>query len=538
MNRIDRRDLLKSVGAGAAGMALAGIGRGAAAPKGRAPNIVIIMTDQQRAELRKSQGCPLDTMPLLDSLAAGGVEFNRAYTCNPTCVPARVGMLTGRFGSANRVRTNHNAADAYFLKDLPGALRAAGYAVGMSGKNHSHLKAGDFDFHFPLGHGGGSGLDRSEQEKAFDQWLTALAHRTSLVPTPFPLECQGPYRAVAKAQEWIGSLQRDAENRKPFLLWLTFAEPHNPYQVPKPYFDMFPPDQLPRPRTTAADIDRKGPVHRWLYDTWHKVLPDYDQQLARTRSNYFGMLRLIDDQIKRFVTFLDAQGLRKDTIIVFVSDHGDFVGEYGLIRKGAGVDECLARIPMVWTGPGVKAGLKPDAHVSLVDVMPTLLDMAGVEMPEGVQGRTLRAILTGGQYAAKDFSSILVEQGYGGLKITGNDDLDLREEGAVNTGATFDCLNSWTQSGTLRAVRKGDWKLVLDAEGNGQLYHLAEDPAEVNNRFNDESCCAAREEMMVELARWLIQVQDPLPYPRARYAFKRNPLTYPMPADKLLWKQP
>ena len=111
---------------------------------------------------------------------------------------------------------------------------------------------------------------------------------------------------------------------------------------------------------------------------------------------YFGMLRLIDDQVKRFVEFLEARQLRDDTIIVFVADHGDFVGEYGMVRKGPELPECLARIPMFWTGPGITASAEPhDAHVSLIDVMSTLCEAIGVPLPDGVQGRSLWPLLTG-----------------------------------------------------------------------------------------------------------------------------------------------
>ncbi|NOX97493.1 MAG: sulfatase-like hydrolase/transferase, partial [Nitrospirae bacterium] len=103
------------------------------------PNIVIIMTDQQRADLSAREGYPLDTTPFLDSLARTGTDFNRAYTCMPVCAPARVSMFTGRYPSATRVRTNHNLEDVTYSQDLIDVLKKQGYKVGLSGKNHSHL---------------------------------------------------------------------------------------------------------------------------------------------------------------------------------------------------------------------------------------------------------------------------------------------------------------------------------------------------------------------------------------------------------------
>ena len=486
------------------------------------PNIVLIMTDQQRADLSRREGYPLDTTPFLDSLAATGTDFRRAYTPMPVCAPARVSLFTGRYPSATRVRTNHNLEDATYSSDLIDVLREAGYAVGMSGKNHSHVADERWDLAAHFSHGGGEGPDRSPLEREFDAFLTRLQHRTCLEPTPFPIECQGPHRAVGKAREWIDSL-----DGRPFFLWLTFAEPHNPFQAPEPYYSMFPPEVLPPCRAGEEALEDKGFRWQWLRRMWDVAVPDFTSQRERTRANYHGMLRLIDDQVGRFVAFLGERGLRENTILVFLSDHGDFVGEYGLIRKGPDLPECLTRVPLFFTGPGIlKTDGPRDAHVSLCDVMPTLCEAVGAPIPEGVQGRSLWPMLSGCEYPKEEFSSAYAEHGYGGLTYTDEDDLDPAEEGALNPGCTFDCLNTWTQSGTMRMVRKDDWKLVFDANGKGRLYNLRQDPAEVNNLYGAPEHAEARATLMEELLRWTLRVQDPLPLPRRRYVFKRHPRNF------------
>ncbi len=482
------------------------------------PNIVIIMTDQQRADHRLSEGFALDTMPTLDRLGRGGVDFAKAYTTAPACMPARVSLFTGRYPTATHVRTNHNAQDAYFDTDLLQVLKSEGYATALCGKNHAYFKREDFDFWRHFSHGGGEGPNRSKQEEDFDKYLTELKHLTDPRPTPFPLECQGPYRAVSSAQDWIRGIPED----NPFFLWLSFAEPHNPYQVPEPYFDMFPPDSLPPTRSNSTVIAKKGFKYRWIRSMWEKVIPDFDDSIPRTRSNYCGMLRLIDDQINRFVTFLEDEKLVENSIIVLLSDHGDFVGEYGLIRKGPELPEVLVRIPLIIFGPGIRVrGKNLDDHVSIVDIMPTLCDAIGVQVPKGVQGRSLWPILTGGSEAENKFSSAYIEHGFGGRYYDATDTLDPREEGAVSDVSTFDELNSWTQAGAARAVRKSRWKLIYDMEGNGQLYDLHEDPVELNNLYDDPAVADVRSDLMGELLKWVIKTQDPLPYPRARYRFKR-----------------
>ncbi len=520
----NRRDFIKAAGLGAA---LAPLSAAALSPdSGKSPtgkpNIVIIMTDQHRADVCRREGFPLDTTPFLDRLARQGTWFKRAYTSMPACVPARTSMLTGRYPNATRVRTNHNVLDATYERDLIDVVRGQGYATGLCGKNHSYLRRDRFDHWLELSHGGGSGPNRTEQEKAFDQYLNGLHHRAAFEATPFPVECQCPHRAVSSALQWIDTI-RD----RPFFLWLSFPEPHNPYQVPEPYFSMFPPDTLPPTRCGPEALKIKGFKYQFVRQLGFKAFPDYDQQLVRARSNYFGMLRLIDDQVKRFVESLQEKGLYDNTLLVFVTDHGDFVGEYGLVRKGPGLPEVLARVPLFFVGPGVKAQAQPHpAHVSIVDIMPTLCATLGVALPAGVQGRSLWPLLTGRAYPEAEFASAYVEQGFGGLHYTAEDKLDPVKEGALTTAIGFDCLNSWTQSGTLRMLRKGDWKLVFDMQGSGELYNLRSDPLELKNLYEEPGVAAIRHQMLADLLAWTLRTQDPLPLPRRRYVMKTDPHNY------------
>jgi arylsulfatase A-like enzyme len=519
MNEINRRDFMKIVGVGAAiaPMSLANISSNSEKPSAGKPNIVIIMTDQQRADICKREGFALDTTPFLDSLAREGTWFNRAYTSMPVCAPARTSMLTGRYPNATRVRTNHNVPDATFQTDLIEVLRSQGYVTGLCGKNHTYLRPDKLDHWFELGHDGGSGPDRTEQERAFDSYLRNLHHSAAYEATPFPVECQGPYRAVSSALSWINTVKD-----RPFFLWLSFAEPHNPYQVPEPYFSMFPPDSVPPTRSGKEALAAET------------AFPDFDRQVVQARSNYFGMLRLIDDQIKRLIKSLKEKGLYDNTIFVCLSDHGDFVGEYGLVRKGPELPEVLTRIPMIFAGPDISASAQPhSAHVSIVDVMPTLCDAIGLVLPVGVQGRSLWPLLTGRDYPKEEFASAYSEHGFGGLHYTADDKLDPRREGAINNAVSYDELNSWSQSGTMRMVRKGEWKLVFDMQGAGQLYNLTKDPIELKNLYDDHDYSQIKQELLAEMMAWTLRVQDPLPLPRSRYVMKTDPHNYWSPYRKI-----
>ena len=476
----------------------------------RPPNIVLIMTDQQRADFFKSENFALDTQPFVDELGRQGARFSHAYTPMPACAPARVSTFTGRYPKATHVRQNSATKKVFRpdgLPDLVDILRAHGYSVNLSGKNHTYLTGDDFDFFASYMHTGGLRKDtKTEQEAAFDAYLLALDHGVAGEPAPFPLECQLPWRIVRDAIECVNGRDRD----KPFFLWLSFPEPHNPYQVPEPYFSLFPEDALPERAAGPEQGRGKGPKWRWMQRLIEEKRPGYDAGWRRYRANYCGMLRLLDDQIRRFVEHLESIGERDDTLLVFCSDHGDFAGDYGLQRKGVGMPECLVRVPLLFNGPGVARREQPlGAFVSLVDILPTLCDAVGADVPYGVQGRSLWPLLTGRERDDADaFRSVYAEHGFGGLSYGEDERPPLH---FPYEGPTFDELNSVTQSGNLKMVRKGRWKLLFDSTGRGELYDLESDPAELDDRWDDPACGEARRALVEELLLWTIRTEDDLP---------------------------
>lgn len=477
------------------------------------PNIVLILTDQQRADFFASEGFALDTMPFVEELGRGGARFRRAYTPSPACVPARCSLLTGRFPKATRVRENSGAGHVVRPADLAETLRGQGYSLFLSGKNHSYLPGADFDAASEYMHTNSRTPDTSTEEAAFERWLEGLDHGVAPAPTPFPLECQFPYRIVRDAVQMVET--RDSQ--KPFFLWLSFPEPHNPYQAPEPYFSLFPESQIPPPCADAADGAAKGPKWRWLQRLVEEKRPGARDQWRRYRANYCGMIRLLDDQIRRFVGEMEARGLRDDTLFIFASDHGDYAGDYGLARKGVGMPECLVRVPLLFHGPGVQSGAVRDEFVSLVYIMPTLCEMLGAPIPYGVQGRSLWPLLSGRDSDRDEFASIMAEVGFGG-EFYGEDERPPLH--FPYDGPTYDELNSVTQSGNLKMLRRDRWKLLFDRDGHGELYDLAADPMELHDLWQDPAHAGTRGQMVEELLRWTIRTEDDLP--SARYTPKRS----------------
>lgn len=488
-------------------------------------NVIILMTDQQRWDLRKSKGFPLDTMPFLDAWCEGGVDFCNAYTPNPTCMPARVSMFTGRYPSAHRVRTNHNEQDALYIKGMLEIFKENGYKTAICGKNHSHYSVEEFDSHETNGHlGHEDEVNHTSEEQDLADYLAGTKHMEMHQATPGEAEVQFPYRNVTSCLKFIDSL----EENQPFFAWVTMAEPHNPYQVPEPYFDMFAPENLPDNIGTADDLKEKGERFVWLRKMWEKVLGEQiEERIARSRSNYLGMLRLIDDQFKRLIEGIQERRLEDDTIIIYLSDHGDFVGEYGLIRKGVDLPDVLTHIPMIWRGPGIEARGEEHQHfVNIVDILPTLCDLLGFETPFGCQGKSIRPLLENKNIPEKEFDTAYSESGFSGLYWNDRDGLSPVEEGTTKDYTTFDCLNTWTQCGEVRMLRKGDYKVQMDMLGHGYLYNLKEDPMELKNLWEVKEYQQIKADMLAELMAATLRVTDPIPAPHRRYRVKKHPKGY------------
>lgn len=483
------------------------------------PNVVIIITDQQRADLCAREGYPLDLTPFADSVAKQGIWFNHAYTPCPASGPARVSLLTGRFPKATHCDSNHNIRDAVYSDDLFGIARKKGYLTAMVGKNHTYMDQDDADLWCPYNHLGQEGAKDtiSSDNRSFDRFLGTTDFYASFSPSPGKVNQQIPYRMVSDALAW-------AKGKKdmPFIMLLSFPEPHNPYQVCEPYFSMFE-GKVPPAMTDSSALITKGEKFIQLNKMMEMGHKGYGNNLERLRTTYMGMIRMIDDQMSRFISGMKKLGLYENTIFVITSDHGDYAGEYGLMKKGAGTPDAITRIPMIWFGQGIKStGLENKAHVSLVDLFPTICEIIGADIPYGVQGRSLKEMINGNRYPENEFRSIMSEAGFGGQYITDEDAKDYIKEGAMRkTGYFFDELNTWSQSGTISMIRMGRWKLSFDMAGNGEMYDMKNDPSEMENLFGKKKYRKQQDMLLQELLKWEISTTDQIPVPRDRYRFKR-----------------
>ncbi|AUH41697.1 sulfatase family protein [Streptomyces sp. CMB-StM0423] len=469
-----------------------------------APNIVFVMTDQFRADFTAGEGFGLDTMPFLDSLAAGGVRLRRAYTTAPACVPARTSVLTGRWPSAHRVRQNSTPQGVVRGDDLLDVLGGAGYQLFYAGKTHMYRGRKEFFDAFSGPYGHESGPDETVEQQDFARWMRSIDHGPTTEATPFPVELQFAHRIVSDAMGQISA--RDPG--KPFFSWISMPEPHNPYQAPEPYFSLFGEDEVPARTCGPEAAERKGGAYKWLRELVEEKRPGYDRLWRRYRATYCGMLRLIDDQLRRLVDHLKAQDVWRDTLLVFFADHGDYVGDYGLQRKGAGMPEVLARIPMVVHGCGVEARDNRRDFVSLADLLPTVCEAVGRPLPLGVQGRSMWPMLTGADYPAAEFADVVTERGYGGLPYPDDARPELH---FPYEGTKYDELNSVTQSGSSRMLRHDRYKLYQHVAGEAELYDVAADPMELHDRWNDPRLRHVQADLTQRLHRWSLRLTDDLP---------------------------
>lgn len=486
-------------------------------------HVIVLMTDQQRADMCGREGFGVDCTPAVDALARDGCWFDHAYSSAPLCVPARISMLTGRFPSAHGVRENAALTPRY-TSDLVDVMSGAGYQTALIGKNHSHLDADRVNRFVEYTHFGSINDDGSPSE--FDSWLRELGFKNSMTPAPFPASDQAPSRLVDETIDWLET-NRDGRS----FTWLSIPEPHVPFQVSEPYFSQFSPDVVPRPETTADDIKHRGFVWQHLLDGARRRGEDDLDVLRRARATYVGMIRLIDDQIARLVAHLRNTALYERTLIVVLADHGEFAGDYGLLRKGGELAEVLERIPMVFGGGAAPTGVgRSDAHVSMVDVLPTICELIGEPIPQGVQGRSLVGVLTDdSDLPEREFASVYAEQGAGGIAYDGeflaaSNGVQFTESGA--SYAVPGTLDGATMSGSRRMVRSGRWKVIANADGDVELYDLDSDPWELTDLSGRTEFAQDLAHMLTLLAAWQTRIADGLPVPPSGYRRRSHPRNY------------
>lgn len=372
-------------------------------PARQRPNLLLITTDQQRGDCLGCAGHPVLETPYLDQLAAEGVYFRHAYSAVPACTPARAAILTG-MDQWHHGRLCMTGADALeFPATLPGELGRAGYQTEGVGKMHFHPQRRLYGFdHLVLDESGRRfGRFVSDYHRWFDEHREgAYGYRDHSIdwnswmarPSHLPEHLHPTHWT---ASEGIRFLQQRDPSR-PFFLWLSFARPHSPYDAPQVYWDMYAdhPDLPPPWRGDWAE-----PFAQRVADVNAPFTQRSEAEVRRARAGYYGNITFIDHQIGRVLYELQHWDRAEldNTFILFTSDHGDMLGDHHHWRKTYAY-EGSARVPLICRWPrswALPRGQALDAVVELRDVMPTLLEAAGVAPPPSVDGRSLCAAVRG-----------------------------------------------------------------------------------------------------------------------------------------------
>lgn len=457
----------------------------------RPPNILWVCADQMRYDTVAALGNRHIRTPTLDRLVGAGTAFTRTYTQNPVCTPSRASFLTGRYPAAHGVYRN---GVEYFPSDeilVTRLFADAGYDCGLVGKLHlstatrRERRPDDGYRHFQWSHNPMTG--EADEHNAYHAWLREekgvdpgklFERQLGFISPGVPAELHQTTWCAEMAIRFIRE-----EREGPWLLSLNPYDPHPPFDPPGEYLDRYDPETIPPPLFRPSDLERQADFARVRAQTVTASDPlardagdhVYENQSERgyrppdrydgraVKAAYYAMIELLDAQLGRILDALEESGQIDDTIIVFMSDHGELLGDHGLLYKGCRFFEGLVRVPMIMAWPGrFAAGLRSDALVELVDIAPTLLEAAGLEIPAVMQGRSVVPILA--ETAPPDVHKETVICDF-------------------NDSVGYSPVPDDTQA---TMTFDGRWKLVVyHSHGIGELFDLENDPGEFDNRFDD-----------------------------------------------------
>jgi arylsulfatase A-like enzyme len=492
------------------------VDRGVSATPDR-PNVLLIMTDQQKATASHLYGNPFCETPSMARLARQGVLFEHAFTPHPLCVPARVSLWTGRYPHTHGSRRNQTPMPAGAVHAFQ-LWKEAGYHTGLIGKNHCFDRSEDlalFDTWCEISHGG---LPPGSQTRGMDWYRPEAgiraAHelRHNMVPqnprfgyatSDYPLE---DYATGLIAGQTVRYLEQ--HRHEPFALWVSFPDPHEPWVTPARYAGMFPPERIALPPWAEDEFDERAPERNRVLYRMLGVADDPLPELYGLMGVYYGMVRFVDDALGQILDALDALALSERTIVLFCSDHGDMMGEHRMQCKGGVFYDCLTRVPLILSWPGaVPSGPRESSMVSLIDIVPTLLQLQGLAVPAAMQGTGLPTV-TGAPGRDWTFS----EYGAGGPPFRM---ADLERLPEPYGRRTLIASLQWREAeGRRKMVRSREWKYVHDPMGDiDELYDLRQDPWELYNVAEEPAYQDVVHAMRLRLLDWSIGTEDARPVP-------------------------
>lgn len=357
------------------------------------PNIIQIITEQHRGDCLSADGHPVLMTPNLDLIGASGVRFSRAYTTCPTCIAARRSILSGQYPPTHGMVGYHDGIEWDAPTTLPQALADAGYHTYDAGRGmHQTPRRKRYGFQHMVDFGEyHDWLEKQSPESGGWRGSGIMNNDHTAYPWPLPDYMHSTNWIVQRALEFLE--KRDPSC--PFFLNVCFLAAHPPLQPPRDYFERYIRTGVPDPH--IGDWARPPENKGIGMDVGSTGIQLEGEKLLSARAGYYGLINHLDDQIRRLLYPATGGVNLRDTLVVFTSDHGEMLGDHYRWHKIMPY-ESAARIPMLIQGPpelGIQAGTVIDELVSLEDVMPTILDMAGIDIPETVEGKSLLPAMRG-----------------------------------------------------------------------------------------------------------------------------------------------
>lgn len=460
-------------------------------PAERPPNILWVCSDQQRFDTIEGLNNQHIHTPNLRRFTNESVVFTHAYVQNPVCSPSRASFLTGRYPhtaglciNGQRIRPSERL--------LPRVLADFGYTCGLAGKLHLSPCAGgrvedridDGYSRFWWSH------DIQNIWPGENMWHVWLQSRGVKWPEHINDPAGVPIDAKYMQTEWCADrgiqFMREQRGYGPWLMSVNIYQPHHPFLPAKEFLDHYDPEKMPAPSWRNGELDSKP-----IYQRRAQANPKYpflkmsEVERGRVKAAYYAMIEQVDSAFGRMLNALEESGQAENTIVIYMSDHGEMLGDHGFYLKGPHFYDPNVRVPLMIRWPKhYRAGLKCDALVEMVDLVPTLLEATGVPEIEGIQGRSLTGLLTGETTEHRD--SVYTEF------------YDIRQGSSDEVTAT--------------TVRTRSARLtVYHALETGELYDLQKDPGEFTNLWDAPNARPLKEQMMAAMLRRMAGTIDPLP---------------------------
>ncbi len=434
------------------------------------PNILFLFSDQHNARCLSCAKHPDVQTPNLDRLAAGGIRFTNTYTQNPICTPSRISVLASLYPSTHGYYGLYGPEPVMPMTSMFRYFKEQGYRTGALGKLHTprYWIERDCQFvydefiEFPK-YLEGAGFYDSNDNRRF------TGNRDGN-PSALPLEhsCE---TVLAKQTLRFLRNQGEPEDRgaddAPWMAWVTFARPHQPYTPSEPYASMYPPDAIHLPPTSATETEEIR--QRRQEQKFHEA------NLRKMVSTYLGLVSQVDYGIGLVLDALEERGEADNTIIIYSADHGDFAGEHGLFEKKGGIStRAITRIPLIIKFPEkISAGGICDEIVEAVDLFPTLCELTGLEIPNHVQGRSFTPLLRDKPHPIRE--------------------------------------NALTENPYRKVLATKRWRYVANIDGQeDELYDLERDPWELQNRIHDPEYADVARRMLRTLLERVAQARRPI----------------------------